>query len=143
MNKYKITIDGNDFDVTVNVTDHNKAKVEVNGLAFDVTYESKNIATSAPAPVARKASAPAAPQVQVSAPQAASSASSIKAPLPGTISSINVKAGDQVKRGDTVIVMEAMKMENNIVANKDGKVKTIHVSAGQTVAQDDKLIDLE
>ena len=54
-----------------------------------------------------------------------------------------MKAGDQVKRGDTVIVMEAMKMENNIVANKDGKVKTIHVSAGQTVAQDDKLIDLE
>lgn len=143
MNKYKITIDGNDFDVTVDVTDHNKAKVEVNGLAYDVTYESKNVTAGAPAPVARKASAPAAPHVQVSAPQAASSASSIKAPLPGTISAIKVQVGDQVKRGDTVIVMEAMKMENNIVANKDGKVKTIHVSAGQTVAQDDKLIDLE
>ncbi|MDE5611732.1 MAG: biotin/lipoyl-binding protein [Odoribacter sp.] len=144
MNKYKITIDGNDFDVTVDVTDHNKAKVEVNGLAYEVTYESKNVTAGAPAPVARKASAPAAPQVQVSAPQATTnSASSIKAPLPGTISSINVKVGDQVKRGDTVVVMEAMKMENNIVASKDGKVKTIHVSAGQTVAQDDKLIDLE
>ncbi|MDE6451979.1 MAG: biotin/lipoyl-binding protein [Odoribacter sp.] len=141
MNKYKITIDGNSFDVTVNVTDHNKANVEVNGIAYDVVYESKNV--TAPTPVVRKASAPAAPQVQVSAPQAASSASSIKAPLPGTISAINVKVGDQVKRGDTVIVMEAMKMENNIVANKDGKVKTIHVTAGQSVAQDDKLIDLE
>lgn len=141
MNKYKITIDGNDFDVTVNVTDHNKAKVEVNGLAYDVVYESKNVV--APSPVTRKTNAPAAPQVQVSAPQAASSASSIKAPLPGTISAINVKVGDQVKRGDTVVVMEAMKMENNIVANKDGKVKTIHVNAGQSVAQDDKLIDLE
>lgn len=141
MNKYKITIDGNDFDVTVNVTDHNKAKVEVNGLAYDVVYESKNVV--APSPVTRKTNAPATPHVQVSAPQAASSASSIKAPLPGTISAINVKVGDQVKRGDTVVVMEAMKMENNIVANKDGKVKTIHVNAGQSVAQDDKLIDLE
>lgn len=143
MNKYKITIDGNDFDVTVNVTDHNKAKVEVNGLAYDVVYESKNVTPAVSAPVARRTSAPAAPQVQVSAPQAAGSASSIKAPLPGTISAIKVQVGDQVKRGDTVIVMEAMKMENNIVANKDGKVKTIHVSAGQSVAQDDKLIDLE
>ncbi len=142
MNKYKITIDGNNFDVTVNVTDHNKANVEVNGIAYDVVYESKNVAASTP--VTRKTSAPAAPQVQVSAPQAAAtSASSIKAPLPGTISAINVKVGDQVKRGDTVVVMEAMKMENNIVASKDGKVKTIHVNAGQSVAQDDKLIDLE
>ena len=130
MNKYKITIDGNNFDVTVNVTDHNKANVEVNGIAYDVVYESKNVAASTP--VTRKTSAPAAPQVQVSAPQAAAtSASSIKAPLPGTISAINVKVGDQVKRGDTVVVME------------DGKVKTIHVNTGQSVAQDDKLIDLE
>lgn len=142
MNKYKITIDGNNFDVTVNVTDHNKANVEVNGIAYDVVYESKNVAASTP--VTRKTNAPAAPQVQVSAPQAAAtSASSIKAPLPGTISAINVKVGDQVKRGDTVVVMEAMKMENNIVASKDGKVKTIHVNTGQSVAQDDKLIDLE
>lgn len=142
MNKYKITIDGNNFDVTVNVTDHNKANVEVNGIAYDVVYESKNVAASTP--VTRKTSAPAAPQVQVSAPQAAAtSASSIKAPLPGTISAIDVKVGDQVKRGDTVVVMEAMKMENNIVASKDGKVKTIHVNTGQSVAQDDKLIDLE
>ncbi len=142
MNKYKITIDGNNFDVTVNVTDHNKANVEVNGIAYDVVYESKNVAASTP--VTRKTSAPAAPQVQVSAPQAAAtSASSIKAPLPGTISAINVKVGDQGKRGDTVVVMEAMKMENNIVASKDGKVKTIHVNTGQSVAQDDKLIDLE
>lgn len=139
MNKFKITIDGNDFDVTVNVTDHKTANVEVNGISYDVQYESKN---SAVAPVNRKTTAPAAPQVQVSVPQAASTGASIKAPLPGTIMTINVKVGDQVKRGDTLIVMEAMKMENNIMASKDGQVKTIHVTAGQTVAQDDKLIDL-
>lgn len=139
MNKFKITIDGNSFDVTVNVTDHKKANVEVNGIAYDVMYESKNTVV---APVTRKVNAPAAPSVHVTAPTASSSANSIKAPLPGTISAINVKVGDQVKRGDTLIVMEAMKMENNIMANKDGQVKTIHVTVGQTVAQDDPLIDL-
>ncbi len=139
MNKFKITIDGTDFEVTVNVTDHNKANVEVNGIAYDVRYETKNTV----APVTRKTTAPAAPQVHVSAPSAAPSGkSSVKAPLPGTISSINVKVGDQVKRGDTLIVMEAMKMENNIMANKDGQIKAIHVTAGQSVAQDDALIDL-
>lgn len=139
MNKFKITIDGNNYEVTVNVTDHNTANVEVNGMSYDVHYESKNTPVST---VTRKTTAPAAPQVQVSAPQAASSGSNIKAPLPGTIMTINVKVGDQVKRGDTLIVMEAMKMENNIMANKDGQVKAIHVSSGQTVAQDDALIDL-
>ena len=90
MNKFKITIDGNDFDVTVDVTDHKKANVEVNGISYEVTYESKNTTV---APVARKnavSTTPAAQQVHVSAPVSNSGASS-KAPLPGTISSINVK----------------------------------------------------
>lgn len=142
MNKFKITIDGNNYEVTVNVTDHNKANVEVNGISYDVSYESKN--TVAPSSVTRKSTAPGTPQVHVSAPPAAATGiNSIKAPLPGTIMAINVKVGDQVKRGDTLIVMEAMKMENNIMANKDGQVKAIHVSNGQAVAQDDKLIDLQ
>lgn len=142
MNKFKITIDGNNFDVTVDVTDHKKANVEVNGISYEVTYESKN---STVAPVARKVAAsttPAAQQVHVSAPASASSGISIKAPLPGTISSINVKVGDQVKRGDVLIVMEAMKMENNIMADKDGQVKAIHVTPGQAVAQEERLIEL-
>ena len=135
MNKFKITIDGNNYDVTVNLTDHHKANVEVNGISYDVSYESKNTVA---API-RKSTAPGTPQVHVSA----SSATSIKAPLPGTIMTINVKVGDQVKRGDTLVVMEAMKMENNIMANKDGQVKAIHVTVGQTVVQDDKLVDLQ
>ena len=134
MNKFKITIDGNNYDVTVNLTDHHKANVEVNGISYDVSYESKNTVA---API-RKSTAPGTPQVHVSAPAAAaSSATSIKAPLAGTIMTINVK------RGDTLVVMEAMKMENNIMANKDGQVKAIHVTVGQTVVQDDKLVDLQ
>ena len=140
MNKFKITIDGNNYDVTVNLTDHHKANVEVNGISYDVSYESKNTVA---APIC-KSTAPGTPQVHVSAPAAAaSSATSIKAALPGTIMTINVKVGDQVKRGDTLVVMEAMKMENNIMANKDGQVKAIHVTVGQTVVQDDKLVDLQ
>ena len=120
MNKFKITIDGNNYDVTVNLTDHHKANVEVNGISYDVSYESKNTVA---API-RKSTAPGTPQVHVSAPAAAaSSATSIKAPLPGTIMTI--------------------KMENNIMANKDGQVKAIHVTVGQTVVQDDKLVDLQ
>ena len=120
----------------MNLTDHHKANVEVNGISYDVSYESKNTVA---API-RKSTAPGTPQVHVSAPAAAaSSATSIKAPLPGTIMTINVKVGDQVKRGDTLVVMEAMKMENN----KDGQVKAIHVTVGQTVVQDDKLVDLQ
>ena len=127
MNKFKITIDENNFDVTVNVTDHDKATVEVNGISYEVSYESKNtVATTAP----RK---PAA---------IPTSTTYIKAPLPGTISAISVKVGSQVKRGDCLLVMEAMKMENNIVASVDGQVKAIHVTAGQSVSQDDPLVDL-
>ena len=76
------------------------------------------------------------------APVQAASKQAIKSPLPGTIVSINVKEGDQVKKGDVLIVMEAMKMENNIMAAKAGQVKAVYVSVGQTVAQDDALVDL-
>lgn len=138
MSKFKITIDDNDFDVTVNETEHNKAKVEVNGISYDVRYESKNVPTS---PLTRKVAGPVAPQVQVQQPTT-SNQTTIKAPLPGTISSINVKVGDEVKRGDTLIVMEAMKMDNNIMASSNGKVKAIHVNVGQSVSQDDPLVDL-
>ncbi len=143
MNKFKITIDGKGYEVIVNETEHNMATVDVNGTSYQVHYENESVTLP---PVSHKpAASHAAPApAKVSAPQPAKGgASSIKAPLPGTITTINVKAGDQVKRGDVLIVMEAMKMENNIMANKDGQIKAIHVTAGQTVALDEALIDLE
>lgn len=138
MSKFKITIDDNDFEVSVNETAHNKAKVEVNGIAYDVRYESKNVATS---PLTRKVAGPVAPQVQLQQPSQTTQ-TTIKAPLPGTISAINVKVGEEVKRGDTLVVMEAMKMDNNIMASSNGVVKAIHVTVGQSVSQDDALVDL-
>lgn len=142
MNKFKITIDGKNYEVTVNETDQNTANVEVNGTSYNVSYEKDKVVAPR---VAHTVAAPAAAPTKVSAPRPAAtgSATSIKSPLPGTITTINAKVGAQVKRGDVLIVMEAMKMENNIMANKDGQIKAIHVTAGQTVAQDDPLIDLE
>ena len=67
----------------------------------------------------------------------------VKAPMPGSILRFTVKPGDTVTKGQTVVILEAMKMENNIMANKDGQVKAIHVTVGQTVVQDDKLVDLQ
>ena len=143
MNKFKITIDDNKFDVTVNITDHDKATVEVNGISYEVSYESKNtVATTAP----RKPAAIPTSTTYKSSTQNTSATNnkttSIKAPLPGTISAISTKVGSQVKRGDCLVVMEAMKMENNIVASVDGQVKAIHVTVGQSVSQDDPLVDL-
>lgn len=141
MNKFKITIDENNFDVTVNITDHDKATVEVNGISYDVTYESKN--TVAPAVSRKPAAIPTSTTYKSSAQTTTSNkTNAIKAPLPGTISAINVKVGSQVKRGDCLLVMEAMKMENNIVATSDGQVKTIHVTVGQSVSQEDPLVEL-
>ncbi len=142
MNKFKITIDGKDYEVIVNETEHNMATVDVNGTSYQVHYENESATLP---PISHKSTSHAASApAQVSVPQPAKGgASSIKAPLPGTITTINVKTGEQVKRGDVLIVMEAMKMENNIMANKDGQIKAIHVTAGQTVALDEALIDLE
>ena len=143
MNKFKITIDENNFDVTVNVTDHDKATVEVNGISYEVSYESKNtVATTAP----RKPAAIPTSTTYKSSAQSTSATSNkttyIKAPLPGTISAISVKVGSQVKRGDCLLVMEAMKMDNNIVSEKGGVVKTINVKEGDSILQGDTLVEL-
>lgn len=144
MNKYKITIDGNKFDVTVQSTEYNKAHVEVNGIAYDVSYENKSDGGFVK-PVRKPVSQPtyATPTTSSNVSSGSGAGSCVKAPLPGTILNIKVNVGDNVKKGDVLMVMEAMKMENDIMASSDGQVKNIHVAVGQTVAQDDKLIDIQ
>ena len=142
MNKFKITIDENNFDVTVNITDHDKATVEVNGISYDVTYESKN--TVAPAVTRKPAAIPTSTTYKSSAQTTTSNkTNAIKAPLPGTISAINVKVGSQVKRGDCLLVMEAMKMENEIVSEFTGTVSAIRVKKGDTVDTDAVLVEIK
>lgn len=101
----------------------------------------------APAPKAAPAPAPkAAPKAApapASAPKPAAGAKSLTSPLPGNIVSVAVAVGDGVKRGQTVMVIESMKMENNIPAPRDGKVTAVHVAAGKSVMQGDALLDIE
>jgi glutaconyl-CoA decarboxylase len=86
---------------------------------------------------------PAPAPAPAPAPKAAASAKSVVSPLPGNIISVAVAVGDTVKRGQTILVMESMKMENNIPAPRDCKVSAVHVAAGKSVMQGDALIDIE
>lgn len=144
MKEYKFKINGKDFHVAVNGISGTKADVTVNGVNYDVELE------NAVAPVQQAAQAQTAPAAPVAAaPQAPAAASApatggkvITSPLPGVIISVDVKEGSVVKRGQKVAVIEAMKMENDILADADGTVTAVHVSKGDTVAEDAKIVTI-
>lgn len=104
-----------------------KYRVNVNGTAYEVEIEEMTAAPAAPAaaPVAAPAAAPA--------PVAAGAGESITSPMPGTILSVNVAAGDSVKKGQVLMILEAMKMENEIMAPRDAKVTSVAVAKGAAV----------
>ena len=119
--------------------------VTVNGVSYDVVVE-EIAADSAPvvqsAPVAAP-KAPAAAPKAAPAPAGKSGATGVKAPMPGTILKVNVSAGDSVKKGDVLCVLEAMKMENDICAPADGVVATVNAQKGASVNTDDVLVTLD
>ncbi|MBE6530805.1 MAG: biotin/lipoyl-binding protein [Ruminococcaceae bacterium] len=117
--------------------------ITVNGVTYTVEVEevaSAAAATTAPQSVA--AQKPAAPAAPKAAPKASAGAVSVKAPMPGNIIKVNVKAGDSVKRGDVLVVLEAMKMENDVCAPEDGVVASVEVAQGATVETDAVLVSL-
>lgn len=134
MKEYNYKINGAPYNVKINGIEENIAKVEVNGIEFDVELE-KPVAQ--PKPVVRAVAAPVktieAPKEKQEAVDAGVFA--VRAPLPGTINDIKVTAGQQVTKGQTVIVLEAMKMENNIDAERAGKVLEVKVAKGDTVME--------
>ena len=143
MNKYQYKVQGVDYDVEIEEVEGNLAKVSVNGIPFEVelkrpinpVHAIKKPKVAAPKPSA-PAPAPTAAAPKPAAPAAAAGAGNpVKAPLPGTISSISVKVGDQVNVGDTVLVLEAMKMQNNIEAEYAGTVTSIVVNPGDSVME--------
>lgn len=149
MKQYRYTIDGADYDVTIDSINGSKAKVIVNGLAFDVEMQGTLSEDDLPdAPQATGAAAAPAAPAPAAAPKAAAAAAPgkgtpVKAPLPGVVTGINVSAGQRVKKGDTVVVLEAMKMENNIAAECDGTVSAVCVAQGDSVMEGTVLITIQ
>ena len=126
-----------------------KFNIKVNGKTYEVEVEELGgtpaVYTAPVAPVAAPATAPAAPvQAAPAAPAASGTAGaiSVNAPMPGTINAIKIKVGDSVTKGQVLVVLEAMKMENEIMADSDGTVASVAVSQGQTVNTGDVLVTL-
>ena len=121
--------------------------VTVNGVAYNVTVEEGTGTAAASAPVAAAPAAPKAPAAPAAAPKAAAPAGaagavSVKAPMPGNILDVKVAAGASVKAGDVLVILEAMKMENEIVAPQDGTVASVNVHKGDTVNSGDVLVSM-
>ena len=138
MKEYKYKINGNVYKVAIGDIEDNIAHVEVNGTPYKAP---KAVVKPVVRPVA---TTPAAPTTTVVKPAAPSSGKSgVKSPLPGVILDIKVNVGDAVKKGQTIIILEAMKMENNINADKDGKITAINVSKGESVLEGTDLVIIE
>lgn len=147
MKQYKYKINGNLYNVTVNDPEENIVNVEVNGTPYKVELDKPVKPAATIKPMTRPAAAPktdsGAPVVQRPASSGSSKKDGVKSPLPGVILDIKVKEGDMVKKGQTVIILEAMKMENNINANKDGKIAEIKVNKGDSVLEGTDLVIIE
>ena len=141
MKEYKYTINGNKYEVTIANIEDNIANVVVNGEEYKVEMEKE------PEPQKKKVVVKPVAQQQAAAPAQNSESSArvnmnnaIKSPLPGVITEIKVAVGDEVKAGDTVVVLEAMKMANNLDAEKGGKVTAVLVKEGESVMEDTPLV---
>ena len=142
MKNYKLKINGNEYNVDINEVEGQEIKLNVNGTDYVVTVDQE--IKQQKKPVVR----PAAPSAQV-APAASGSVqkgnapaagSKVTTPLPGTILDVFVNVGDTVKEGQTVVLLEAMKMENNIEADVAGTVKEVKVRKGDSVLEGDILV---
>ena len=141
MKEYKFKIGGKEYNVTVNPKEGKFFDVTVNGATYEVEAENAPAAAPAPqpaaAPVQAAAAAPAAP-----AAKPAGAGEKLASPLPGVIIEISVKEGQQVKAGQKVAILEAMKMENEIPAPKDGTITDIHVHKGDTLQEGDPVVTI-
>ena len=151
MKKYQYKVQGVDYEVEIAEIEGKIARVNVNGIPFEIEMQKPINAAKHPALAATKrtapvaeapapTSAPAQPVQPVVKPQptqqaAAGAGNPVKAPLPGTINAINVKVGDTIAVGDVVIVLEAMKMQNNIESEYAGTVTSITVNPGDSVME--------
>ena len=137
MKEYKIKINGNNYNVTIDEVEDNVAKVEVNGTPYNVEFEKPISKPKTISVVNKPAAAPAAgaaPASKPSAPAASGAGSTVNSPLPGVVLEIKVKDGDKVTKGQVIMVLEAMKMENAIEAPCEGTI-TVKAQKGDSVLE--------
>jgi len=139
MKTYKFKVNENGYTVNIKSQEDNIISLEVNGTSYDVVLKQDIKKTKTPTLVRAASKRPAEP-LKVN-PK--SSKTRIVAPIPGVVMSIDVKVGDTLKVGDRMLVLEAMKMENNIVCEKAGTITAMNISVGQQVLQDEVMIELE
>ncbi|MBP5381578.1 MAG: acetyl-CoA carboxylase biotin carboxyl carrier protein subunit [Bacteroidaceae bacterium] len=155
MKTYKYKVQGVDYEVEITEVEGKIARVNVNGIPFEIEMQKPinaakhpvlaatkrsaapvaEASTAQSAPTAQPAAAPVAKPQPTTAAPAVGAGTAVKAPLPGTINAINVKVGDKGGVGDVVIVLEAMKMQNNIEAESAGTVTSVLVNQGDTVME--------
>ena len=149
MKEFTFKINGAEYKCAVEEIEAGLTNVTVNGKTYQV--ETEKPAAPAPKPAAPKAApvAASAPVAAAPAPAAAPAAApvaadgvKVKSPLPGSVIKVVVAEGQAIKKGDTLLVLESMKMENPIMADQDGTVKQIVVASGQNVMHDDVLLVL-
>ncbi len=148
MKEFTFKINGAEYKCAVEEIEAGKTNVTVNGKVYTVETEAPKVEAPAPKAAPAPAPKPAAPKAEApkaEAPKPAAPAAGglqVKSPLPGSVIKVLVSEGQAVKKGDTLLTLESMKMENAIMAEQDGTVKQIAVTPGQNVMQDDLLIVL-
>ena len=143
MKKFSFLINGNAYAVEILGFEENIAKIEVNGTQFNVEVQKDLKMTKTPTLVRAEPPKPTARESKIPRTPTQTTNIAIRAPLPGTIITVLVKPGDKVALGQKLLTMEAMKMENNVLSEKDGVVKLVLVKPGQAVAQSDVLVEIE
>lgn len=142
MKDYKYTINGREYKVSIGDIEGTRAKVNVNGTDYEVEIPEAHKPAVKPVVAAPRPAAAPAPAPKAAPAPAAAGSGSVTAPLPGVVLSIPVKVGDAVKAADTVLVLEAMKMENAIHAGHDGTVTAILVNQGDSVLEGAALVTI-
>ncbi|ATS11072.1 acetyl-CoA carboxylase biotin carboxyl carrier protein subunit [Porphyromonas gingivalis] len=143
MKEYKYKINGNEYNVVINNIEDGLADIEVNGTPYKVEILAEKKKASKPAikhPTVTAAPVAAAPVAPAASASAGGQGTGVKSPLPGVILDVCVKVGDEVKVGQKVAVLEAMKMENNINADRDGKIVAVKVNKGDSILEGSDIV---
>lgn len=143
MKKYKFSVNGTEYNVEIIDTIDNEIHLEVNGTLYQVAMEKEIKTSKTPILVRAEVPPPSSKEKKIQKTPTKTANVTVKSPLPGIILTIDVKEGDEVKMGQKLLTMEAMKMANNVLAEKDGIVRSIRVKPSDTVLQNDVLMEIE